>query len=129
MNVKWVGQEDAEGCGLACLAMAMGQTYQEAKSHFGVDFAQAKRSAEWDALIAREFKMDRITMISKPQEPWPCPPFADLHVCEVLVREDLPHAHMVVMLADGMVLDPLTPEPKHLDAYATVFFITGLTRL
>lgn len=61
--------------------------------------------------------------------PWPPEPWADLHWCEVEVSPTAPGSHMVVMLADGTVLDPLTPNLKRLSDYHRVIHVAGVYRV
>ena len=61
-----------------------------------------------------------------PRVPWPPEPFGDVHLCEVTVQQDSPVNHFVVMLQNGRVLDPLTPERKRLSDYHRVLSVAAV---
>jgi hypothetical protein len=55
--------------------------------------------------------------------------FAYQHVCEVEVHEHAPCNHIVVMLRDGAILDPLCDEPKRITDYFSVLNVMGLVKV
>jgi len=59
---------------------------------------------------------------------WPPPPWADLHLCSIMVNPTSIFGHRVIILKDGTVLDPLTPDPKRLTDYAGVYRAESLER-
>lgn len=135
-TVEWVAQNDTYGCGVAVLAMLFGISYQEAKARFPaydpakhgihvddvlVDFGYAL-ATKWNTFHWRFFCNSR----EEPRNPWPPEPFASTHICKVRVTANSPCFHWVVMLADGKVLDPLTPEPKRLTDYDTVVSVSAV---
>lgn len=117
MQVRWVQQEDNIGCGLACLAMITGKTYQEVKAAF----APFERGITWwetdsylvdhGYAIARKFKH---AAYCKQNRDWPPAPFGDVHICQVYIPAG---GHFIVALRDGSVLDPATPEQRHISQY------------
>lgn len=128
MTVHWVAQEDSRGCTLAALAMVMGRTYADVKAEIlaehperdfserGINYMDGDQLlAHWGYATARLFRY----YVSHHREVWPPAPFAEVHMCEV---ECSPTSagHSVVMLADGTVLDPLTPETRRLTDYHKV---------
>lgn len=132
-NIRHVRQEDSHGCALASLAMVTGETYAEVKAKFSrVGIAQtgvtffvfedylAQHGYACARLMYNDFIRDR------KREPWPPEPFADVHMCEVM---DTNGGHVVVMLADGTVLDPATDERKRLADYASVNFVSGVFKV
>lgn len=121
-------QEDAYGCGVAAMAMLTGRTYAEVKASFTNDFSGGGHSVfMWDQYLAehgygtaRKYRY----LYGRERAVWPCEPFADVHLCLVHVVEG--PGHMVVLLRDGTVLDPLTPEPRRLSDYAGVSDIAAV---
>jgi hypothetical protein len=128
--VKWVAQQDPRGCVLAALAMLTEQTYAEVKAGFidserGISlmFDGFTYLAEHGYAVAPKYI--HYHPLKRHRDPWPVEPFADMHLCEVITSQ----AHAVVMLKDGMVLDPNTPEPKRLSDYMKVNVIAGVVPL
>lgn len=125
--IKWVGQEDTHGCVLAALAMLTGQTYAEVKAGFtdwsgGISliFDGFTYLAEHGYAVAPKYI--HYHPLKENRDPWPVAPFADVHLCEVLTSR----AHAVVLLSNGTVLDPITPEPRKLSDYVKVNVIAGV---
>jgi hypothetical protein len=130
--VRWVQQEDSHGCGIAALAMLIGATYQDVKvdvlpafdehgiSHFECD----TYLAEHGYAVARKYLT--ITHARQERSVWPPEPFGDVHLCQVTVRGAIGTAHFVVLLGNGTVLDPLTPEPRRLSDYAYVHNVAAV---
>lgn len=132
---RWVWQEDEHGCGIACAAMLTGKPYQQVRDAFAPLLAKREvtdRAVE-EYLIAHGFSFQRLFGVSaltnEDRDPWPPAPFADLHLCVVSQCEgsDNPYCcgHMVVLLADGTVLDPTVPQPKRLDDYRRVLYVSA----
>jgi len=136
MKVEWVRQEDALGCLVACIAMIAGVSYAEARSTlpgFSADkCADEYYAVQW--LKGRGFDLIRTWEYFKPygskkppSEPWPPLPFAELHLCSVMAGGRL--AHAVIMLGDGTVIDPATPEPRKLSDYSDVYQVSAIVRI
>lgn len=130
-DIKWIGQEDSNGCSLAALAMVLGKTYREVRSdwlHFenrGISFFEYDRYlAEKGYAVARIYKHSHASKNDLKQ--WPIEPFADIHICTVKISDDSSVHHTVVMLRDGTILDPLTPSPRALSDYVRVDNIAGI---
>jgi hypothetical protein len=129
-----VEQEHRYGCQVAVLAMIMGITYKEALVYYKMDPDECLgfSSQSLDTIladngyaIARKY---RYTLNNKQRESWPVEPFADLHWCQVQTGVG---AHAVIMLADGLVLDPWSAERtslKHPD-YQNIHFVTGVYKV
>jgi hypothetical protein len=143
--IEWVRQEETNGCGVAVLAMILGKSYAEARQLFegAVDFEKKGIShccldgllADLGYAVARKYLWRGFRFADHPdhekdrRSPWPPEPFADLHICQVEVYERSPLAHFVLLLRDGRVLDPLTPEEKRLSDYHRVMNVGGLARI
>ena len=129
-----IKQEHKNGCGAASLAMITGVSYADVIKHFStIDFD--KDGLIFDALIA--FLVDNgfavapkfkyFSVVNSPgRNPWPPEPFADIHFCNVLVYEKSPMSHIVVMLKDGTILDPLIDNISKISDYFKVYNVTGI---
>ncbi|MDE3097339.1 MAG: hypothetical protein KGK07_15230 [Chloroflexota bacterium] len=89
--IRYVPQEDANGCRVACLAMVLGVSYVEARALLGAGWAESGIShfptdevigrAGW--AVRRVYHYD--STIGRMREPWPPAPFAPLHIVETIV--------------------------------------------
>lgn len=124
-DIRWVKQEDDKGCIIACLAMLTGKTYAEIKKSFpdlhdrgGLDFRHTETF-----LFEHGYAYQCIYRWMPPgnteRTPWPAQPWADVHLVVVTMHR-MHTSHSVVLLRDGTVLDPLTPEPKKLSDYQSI---------
>jgi hypothetical protein len=128
-TIKHIPQEDPLGCLAATFAMANGITYAQACEVLG-GRPRAKHSYYcdvWDQQMGEHGwavvrKCKTLQPGNREREVWPLAPWADLHECEVQTGM----IHSVLMLADGTVIDPLTPEPKKLSDYKAVLSIAAL---
>lgn len=134
-KVSWVKQEDSHGCGIACLAMVTGKTYTEIRSWFkrpdfskeGVTFYEVDHYlTEHGYAVARKWQVTQNEERNKRRDIWPALPFADVHICSVRNEHS---QHFVVMLADGMVLDPLFNTPRTLADYVEVCNVAAIHRI
>ena len=132
-EIRWVGQEEPYGCGAAAIAMLTGRTYQEVVSELGDSWTEhglhdpESLLADMGYALARRYRvMQYHGIVNEERTPWPPEPFGDVHICQVYVSK--PMAHMVVMLRDGTVLDPVTPEPKRLADYLDVNWVAAVVR-
>lgn len=135
MNIQWVKQEHARGCGVACMAMLTGKTYAEVYADFDVSNEigiNSLEAADWlferGLGLVNRYKAEYWPQNNTPNDvarsPWPPEPFSDLHLCTVDASPG--QMHFVVMLGDGTVLDPLTPEPKRLTDYHEVRVVAAV---
>jgi hypothetical protein len=129
--VRWVRQEDDKGCAIASTAMLTGQTYRQVRRAFANCFDDegvADHAVE-EYLVRRGFALQRLRPYSLLRgRHCKLKPFADLHFCVVAsATNEVPH--MVVMLADGTVLDPLTPTRKRLSDYDIVIYIAAVIQV
>jgi hypothetical protein len=132
----WVGQEDANGCGPAALAMIAGVTYAEAKdileacpvSHHKGNWAKegvGHVSLDW-ALQRCGFWRQR-TYRAWQRDNWPPRPWAPVHLCQI--EQPSHNNHFVVMDGKGVVLDPLRADASlTLRRYPDVLNVCGLYR-
>lgn len=133
MSVKWIKQEDSNACLLASLAMITGRTYAEVKADWPDDRDWNERGTDIDTAeqwlmeqgYALRLRSKYYRVTQERRDIWPCEPFADVHLCCVVTSR----SHAVVMLADGTVLDPLTPEPKRLSDYQDVHRVTAVYKI
>jgi hypothetical protein len=57
---------------------------------------------------------------------WPPAPIAPIGYAHVMVAASSPGSHLVVLLGDGRVLDPLISEPRRLSDYHRVYCVAGV---
>jgi hypothetical protein len=131
--IERVAQQDEFGCVVACLAMVRGLSYETVKQEFnGYDFTRTGlRAGVWDQYLAEcGFAVRRKNRHYSPGRrkwrDWPCDPFAPLHLCVVLFREGALCSHLVVMLHDGTIVDPLDSSKTRLSDYPAVFSVAGV---
>ena len=127
---KLIQQKDGYGCGIACLAMIAGKTYDEVavdfpriNETFGMTFHDADA---W--LVDHGFALTRKWMFKRGNvkvTPWPPHPWAKTHLVTV-VRDAA--SHFVVLLEDGTVLDPVSGETTTLKniVYTEISLICGV---
>ncbi len=84
-----VRSPEPHGCGIAALAMVMGQTYQEIQQWFqdhdrDIGAAHGGSHVDWDVYlcehgfaVARKFE----SWVNRQREPWPPEPWADTFIC------------------------------------------------
>lgn len=135
-RMELVMQQHEHGCGAAVFAMLTGLTYREAINelpllhwdregitHITLDHGLANRGFA----VARKH---RHSFGNLPLCPWPCAPFADVHVVQVIVTSTSRAGHLVIWRRDGVVLDPgLGRHAQGLAVYHEVHWIAGVTRL
>ncbi len=135
--MKLVRQKHSMGCGVACMAMLLDVTYEEAAAHFKDRNLETNGvvSIELDSVLA---DLGYAIQIQYPKdhrwqerEQWPPAPFAERHVCQVYrgLPENSGCAHMVVMDQSGIVFDPLQDELTTLLAYQTINHVKGVHRV
>ncbi len=126
--MKWVHQEDAQGCGIACLAMVTGVSYGQVREEFApgwedngfTTFELDTFLAEHGYATSRKYKC--ITHQRRDRETWPPEAWGDVHIACV-------GTHFVVWLRDGTVLDPATPDARRLSDYSTVGSVAVVQRI
>lgn len=127
MIVRWVRQEDAEGCALAVLAMLTGETYADVKA--AVDGVEGPR--DWEEHGCTHHTIDRHLATRgwfwQRRYDWPdvpLEPFAEVHHAQVLQPSG--NQHFVVVLGRGAVLDPLRFGLHRLSDWPKVQQLVGL---
>lgn len=137
-----VQQEDRMGCVIACAAMITGKSYQQVKSEIpcwtdagmcgddiyeyladnGFAVALKYRVCNYKHPPSEKYNYDR------DWREWPPKPFASIHLCYVTCYKGGP-GHMIIMLNDGTILDPDTPETKSLTDYFSIGTVAGVAKL
>jgi hypothetical protein len=137
--VQWIGQNHKSGCMAAVLAMLLDVDYDtgaalltDNKPDILHDTGFSYFTLE-SVLVNHGFALARKYVTTQPgnkrREHWPVEPWADIHWCEVMAGSANGYAHAVVMLKDGSILDPITPEPKRLTDYVAVNFIAAVVKI
>lgn len=124
--IQRIQQKHSHGCGMAALAMATGKTYDEVYDWFknpdhrknGITYHEVVSFlGEHGYAVNWKWPSTQHEEQNKPREKWPAEPWADVHIVEV--QNEVMY-HYVVMLKDGTVLDPNTPDKKSLSDYKRV---------
>lgn len=135
-TVRWVHQEDPQGCALAVLAMLTGNTYEQVKATVeGEDFHG--HNGDWATrglthisidrhLAACGFFHRRIYGAWGLADDWPPKPFAAIHYAQVVQPSG--NQHFVVMDAEGRVYDPLREGTFTLADWPEVQSVVGLMK-
>lgn len=127
--ISYVKQLDECGCAMACTAMVLGITYEEARAKFG-NPGNGWGPSRWEEELAKEgwawqFIWRYSQRTNQLREPWPPKPWTDLHMLGVWGGR-----HQALLLGDGSILDPWDESRKTLDAYAgDVAWVAGLYRV
>jgi hypothetical protein len=120
-DVTLVRQRYENDCVVACMAMILGEPYEQVRAWWPPkhDFDLRLTNISWgEALLANRgyatlWRSSHI--FGKKQAPWPPAPFADVHYCIVRTTPDKQYSrlrHLVVMRYDGQVLDPSPHMPE-----------------
>lgn len=127
---RWVGQQSGKDCGVAALAMITGRSYTQVRSFFPyveTDGTSFEECAAYLYLVGYSVHPQEETSAHlRGAETLSPAPFAQVHLCNVTIREDSPTRHWVVMLADGAVLDSHRSEPGQLSNYFQVHRVFGI---
>jgi hypothetical protein len=125
--VERVEQEDANGCGIAVLAMLTGKSYPDVVRQFhGRDFREHGLGISdiWRYLWDRGYYLRVVYEGKAFEDQWPPPPFAAMHFAQV---ENVVHiGHAVYMDMKGTVVDPLTAGQRRLTDYPVVNQVVGV---
>lgn len=130
--MNWVRQEDAEGCGVAVLAMLTGQTYAAVRDELEAD-EWVNHGGDWrtngvtqivlERYLAQRGGFFRRVYAAWEFGVWPPPPFAYSHYAIVANPGG---GHFVAMDRDGQVLDPLREGAFSLSDWDVVNCVVGL---
>lgn len=137
LTVPFLYQLEDSGCAIAAIAMATRREYAEVRrllvmsedltghgTSGGVNVGQVDDMLD-ELGFAWRARYENNHRLSIVRDPWPCPPFAETHVCHVRNLSDSGH-HFVTLLADGRVLDPWWGVIGGLHRYPRVHSIKGL---
>lgn len=137
LPIPFLYQEEDCGCGIAALAMATRRSYSEVRRLIvmsedlsghtigaGVNVAQVDDILE-QLGFAWQARYPSCHRLALPRDPWPCAPWADVHLCHVRNLSDSGH-HYVVMIRDGRVLDPWWGVVQGLHRYPGVHSIKAV---
>lgn len=135
-GVKWVRQEDAEGCGVAVLAMLTGEPYAAVRARIDAEDFHG-HSGDWSTngithitldryLTFHGFYRQRIYEAWRITEAWPPKPWAPVHFAQVVQPSN--NTHFVVMDAEGHVLDPMREGTFSLADWPAVNNVAGLVK-
>lgn len=126
IKIQHVLQKDDWGCAIAVMAMVTNRTYQETKEFFA-DIPEGRLMPHLqDAWLREQGYIVERKHRYESEGQWPPIPFSFVHTCEVQVKEESVHAHMVVMVQNGEVYDPLTTELRILTDYFQVFSVASI---
>ncbi|AHG92136.1 hypothetical protein J421_4669 (plasmid) [Gemmatirosa kalamazoonensis] len=137
LPVKFVYQPENSGCVVAAVAMIIGKTYFETKQYFVAhnDFTvEGAHRYQWQEVLdahgfAWRLRFDYLSRLNGARrESWPCAPWADLHLVEVINTRGSGQ-HAVVLLRDGRVLDPWWGVLQGLHRYPRVVSMTAVYRV
>jgi hypothetical protein len=129
---RHVSQADAEGCGIATLAMIVGDTYEAVKAHVdATELIAQGRQRDWKKEGCTHYTLDhylgsRGFYISRRYESWglPMEPFAPIHYASV--QQPSNRGHFVCVLANGDVLDPIREGVYKLSDWEKVNQLVGV---
>jgi hypothetical protein len=127
-SLQWVGQGHDSGCVAACVAMLLGVDYPRAAK-----LLMTERVIEPEQLLAWGMSFDAVMPVLKAAGWVRNDHNPDVWLVDVwggvddrTGNPDMRHA--VLLLPDNLVLDPATPEPRHIRGYRDVGDAIGLTR-
>lgn len=142
IEIAWVRQEDAGGCGAATLAMIVGCSYDEAKAqidgllwHKHGEPEPRPEPVNWtDGGGISSYHLDRALYAhgffkQTRYAAWGhdlTVPFAPVHYA--IVQQPSNNHHFVVMLGDGRVFDPMQEGERSLTEWPKVMQVCGLVR-
>lgn len=134
--MRYIAQEESDGCLVACVAMVTGRTYREIRAmcDVGYDGGRGRGINEYIAddilgelgfAVMRRYKHQ--LRFGRDRIEWPGLPFAPVHIAYVSATQG-PHA--VVVLGDGVVYDPFSVHRHSLrdPVYAAIHHIDGIWR-
>lgn len=128
--MRWVRQEDPDGCGIAVLAMLTDQPYWVVRDHIeAVD--RDWRDNGVPQMLMESYMVDRgwslrTVLLSTEFNRWPPPAFAEQHFAQVTQPSSA--GHYVAMDFSGRVFDPLRPGIFGLSDWPATHFVIGANR-
>ena len=137
MRVKYVKQE-SNGCAIACIAMVLNKTYEEAYALAQVPFefggcTGLTMASVVDILGDQGYTCRQLSAFNHSnytyRAPWPDKPFAPIHVVFAYIKGTVPgdgvRCHAVIMLKNGRIYDPSVPERTTLEDFGYVAEVVG----
>lgn len=137
LPLKLVYQADDSGCMIAAVATAVGKSYAEIRRLVNPGHDFSTNGIGIDAGVAILDRLGYAVMTrygsdprrgGAPRDPWPCAPWADVHICMVRNLSNT-GTHVVVLLKDGRVLDPWWGVVQGLHRYDSVMSIMAIHRV
>jgi len=128
-RLQWVEQEDDSGCVAACVAMMLGIRYRSAANLLlSEGLVEPAQLTSWGmSFEAVEPVLSAASWVRNDHSPDVLLVYVWGGVDARTGNPDLRHA--VLALPDGTVLDPSTPEPRHIKGYHQVGDALGFKRL
>lgn len=132
--IRYVAQEDADGCSVATVAMILDVSYDEAKLLLTIPFSKKRLceieidAALFDAGFATQRRYHFDPVKQEKRAVWPPAPFAPMHWALVVATQG---AHAVAMDSEGLVYDPFRRERSTLQHpdYREIHHVTGVWRV
>lgn len=128
-DIRRVQQKHRLGCELASVAMVLGLSYDDLASQYEFDDKNERPLKFIPELVLAENNIAWCRKYPSMGGEWPPAPFAELHLASVTHTEGVQMAHLVVMKADGTVLDPWDEQHTALSHYPKVWWVAGLSKL
>lgn len=133
MNINLITQKHNRGCGVACLAMITGKSYDEIledceaawDEQTGL-YTNIVDAYLWDHGYALRKYYSNNNWQKIKRDPWPIKPFTDIHLVHLRVYELASCEHFVIMSRDGTVLDPKLGHKPSLADYYNIYSISGI---
>lgn len=129
---KLVAQDDAYGCGIACIAMVLGRPYADVAKDWITDFTT--NGIDLDTIIeylmhhGKSILMKHIACFQHKDflRDEMLRPFAPIHIIRVMPCIDSAHSHVVVMTEDGKIYCPGGTSEEEIKSSYIVSHILGI---
>ena len=130
-EIAHIRQKDPYGCGVACVAMVAGVSYEDVQALLGnwwngrdqgmTHYVLFELLSHYGFAVQNFFRTNQLRY--QPREPWPPEPVAPVSVAMTVTAQG---GHFVVWLEDGTVLDPLCEGTHTLADYEGVRQVIGV---
>jgi hypothetical protein len=139
ISLVLVKQPEPKGCGIACLSMILGRSYDDLCKEYGRRFQDRGTNLPavkeflgnhgWSSIslfryLFINFDCEKVNI---PRAEWPPAPFAPVHIAEV--KQPSGNTHFVLMRADGTVLDPLRDGEFQLKDWPEIYGVHGFWKI
>ena len=133
-STTWVQQEDPAGCGAATLAMILKISYEEAKQQVDALLWEGElKPVNWLVGGCTSYHLDRVLydhgyFKQTRYAAWGkhLSAFAEIHYA--IVQQPSNNHHFVVMLRNGIVLDPMNEGQFAISDWSKVLQVCGLVK-